>query len=67
MGDFKLSASSDRNRRPSELRICDWHTFHDEEHNLLDSPHEHLVSFRIQHQLVFPPQYKDGPTRLGNF
>jgi len=49
-----------RNRRPYELRICDkceWHSVQDEEHILLDCPHEHLVSLRTQHrQLVFPPQ-----------
>ena len=60
-----------RNRRPYELRICnkcDWHSVQDEEHNLLDCPHEHLVSLRTQHrQLVFPPQYEDSPTRLRNF
>ena len=47
-----------RNRRPYELRIydkCDWHSVQDEEHTLLDCPHEHLVSLRTQHrQLVFP-------------
>ena len=41
-----------RNRRPYELRICDvcdWHTVQDhEEHILLDSPHEHSVSFHMQ-------------------
>ena len=51
-----------RNRRPYELRICDkcdWHSVQDEEHILLDCPHEHLVSLRTQHrQLVFPPQYE---------
>jgi len=43
-----------RNRRPYELRICDkWHSVQDEEHTLLDCPHEHLVSLRTQHrQLV---------------
>jgi len=49
-----------RNRRPYELRICDkcdWHYAQDEEHILLDCPHEHLVRLRTQHrQLVFPPQ-----------
>ena len=40
----------------------------DEEHILLDCPHEHLVSLRTQHrQLVFPPHYEDSPTRLGTF
>ena len=37
----------DRNIRPYELRICDrcdWHTIQDEEHILLDCPHEHLVT-----------------------
>jgi len=46
-----------RNRRPYELSICDksdWHSVQDEEHILLDCPHEHLVSLRTQHhQLVF--------------
>jgi len=45
----------DRNRRLLELRICDkcgWHTVQDEEHILLDCPHEHLASLRTQHQLV---------------
>ena len=59
------------NRRPYELRICDkcdWHSVQDEEHNLLDCPHDHLVSIRTQHrQLVFPPQYEDSPTRLRTF
>jgi len=60
-----------RNRRPYELRICDkcdWHSVQDEEHIMLDCPHEHLVSIRTQHrQLVFPPQYEDSPTRLRTF
>jgi len=46
----------DRNRRPYELRICDgcdWHTIQDEEHILLDYPHEHLVRLRTQQQLIF--------------
>ena len=59
-----------RNRRPYELRICDicdWHSVQDEEHILLDCPHEHHVSLRTQHrQLVFPPQYEDSLTRLRN-
>ena len=59
------------NKRPHELRICDkcdWHSVQDEEHKLLDCPHEHLVSLRTQHrQLVFPPQYEDSPTRLRTF
>ena len=47
-------------------RICDkcaWHSIQDEEHNLLDCPHELLVSLRTQHcqQLVFPSQYEDSP------
>jgi hypothetical protein len=57
----------DRNRRPYELRICDrcdWHTIQDEEHILLDCPHEHLVRLRTQQQLIFPPQCEDGPARL---
>jgi len=34
----------------------------------LNCTHEHLVSLRTQHrQLVFPPQYEDGPTRLKTF
>ena len=60
----------DRNRRPYELRICDkcdWHTVQDEEHVLLDCPHDALVSLRARHQLVSPPQYEDGPTRLRTF
>jgi len=60
-----------RNRRPYELRICDkcdWHSVQDEEHILLDCPHEHLVSIRTQHrQLIFPPQYENSPTRLRTF
>jgi len=59
----------DRNRRPYELRIrdrCDWHTIQDEEHILLDCPHEHLVR-RTQQQLIFPPQFEDGPARLRTF
>ena len=60
-----------RNKRPYELRICDkcdWHSVQDEEHILLDCPHEHLVSLRTQHhQLVFPPQCEDSPTRLRTF
>jgi hypothetical protein len=40
----------------------------DEEHILLDCPHEHLVSLHTQHrQLVFPPQNEDGPTRLRTY
>ena len=57
----------DRNRRPYELRICDrcdWHTIQDEEHILLDCPHEHLIRLRTQQQLIFPPQFEDGPARL---
>jgi len=57
----------DRNRRPYELRICDrcdWHTIQDDEHVLLDCPHDHLVRLRTQQQLVFPPQFEDGPARL---
>ena len=41
----------DRNRRPYELGICDrcdWHTIQDEEHILLDCPHEPLVRLRTQ-------------------
>ena len=60
----------DRNRRPYELRICDrcdWHTIQDEEHILLDSPHEHLIRLRTQQQLIFPPQFEDDPARLRNF
>jgi len=60
-----------RNRRPYELRNCDkcdWHSVQDEEHILLDCPHEHLVSICTKHrQLVFPPQYEDSPTRLSTF
>jgi len=44
------------------------HPVQDEEHILLDCPHEHLVSIRTQHrQLVFPSQYEDSPTRLRTF
>jgi len=57
----------DRNRRPYELRICDWHTIQDEEHILLDCPHEHLVRLRTQQQLISPPQFEDGPARLRTF
>jgi len=61
----------DRNRRPYELRICDrcdWHTIiQDEEHILLDCPHEHLVRLRTQQQLIFPPQFEDSPTLLRTF
>jgi len=60
----------DRNIRPYELRICDrcdWHTIKDEEHILLDCPHEHLVRLRTQQQLIFPPQFDDGPARLRTF
>jgi len=50
-----------------ELRICDkcdWHSVQDEEHILLDCPHEHLVYLRTKHrQLVFPPQY-EGKEKL---
>ena len=34
---------------------------------MLDCQHELLVSLRTQHQLVFPPQYEDGPTWLRTF
>ena len=60
----------DRNRRPYELRICDscdWHAIQDEEHILLDCPHKHLVRLRTQQQLIFPPQFEDGPARLRTF
>jgi len=60
----------DRNRRPYEFRICDrcdWHTIQDEEHILLGCPHEHLVRLRTQQQLIFPPQFEDGPARLRTF
>ena len=60
-----------KNRRPYELWICDichWHSVQDEEHILLDCPHEHLVSLCTQHrQLVLPPQCEDSPTRLRTF
>ena len=36
----------------------------DEEHILLDCPHEHLIRLRTQQQLIFPPQFEDGPARL---
>ena len=60
----------DRNRRPYEFRICDkcdWHTVQDEEHILLDCPHEQLVSLRTRHHILFPPQAQDGTTRLRDF
>jgi hypothetical protein len=39
-----------------------------EKHILLDCLHEHLVSPHTPHdQLVFPPQYEDGPPRLRTF
>jgi len=60
----------DRNRRPYEFRICDrrdWHTSQDEEHILLDCPHEHLARLCTQQQLIFPPQFEDGPARLRTF
>jgi len=64
-------SSHNLNRRPYELRICDKcdrHTVKDEEHILLDCPHEHLVSLRLQHQLVFPSQSEgSAATRLRNF
>jgi len=57
-----------RNRGPYELRTRDWHSVQDEEHILLDCPHEHLVSACTQHrQLAFPPQYEDSPARLRTF
>jgi len=48
----------DRNRRPYELRICDRcdrHTIQDEEHILLDCPHEHLVRLRTQQRTACLP------------
>ena len=39
----------------------------DEEHILLDCPHDHLVRLRTQQQLIFPPQFEDGPARLRTF
>ena len=45
----------------------DWHTIQDEEHILLDCPHEHLVRLRTQQQLIFPPKFEDGPARLRTF
>ena len=60
----------DRNKMPYELRICDkcdWHTVQDEEHILLDCPHEHLVNLRTQHQLFFPRQSEQDTNRLSNF
>jgi hypothetical protein len=60
-----------RNIRLYELRICDkcdCHTVQNEEHVLLDYPHEHLVSLRSQHhQLVIPPQYENSPNCLRTF
>ena len=50
------------------MTICDWHTVQDEEHVLLDYPHEELVNLCTQHrQLVFPLQYEDSRTRLTTF
>jgi len=58
----------DRNRRPYELRICgSWHTIQDEEHIMLDCLHDHLVRLCTQQQLIFPPQFEDGPARLKTF
>jgi hypothetical protein len=34
---------------------------------LLDCPHDHLVRLRTQQQLIFPPQFEDGPARLRTF
>jgi hypothetical protein len=34
---------------------------------LLDCPHEHLVRLRTQQQLIFQPQFEDGPARLRTF
>ena len=45
----------------------DWHTSQDEEHILLDCPHEHPVRLCKQQQLIFPPQFEDGPARLRTF
>ena len=58
--NFLVQRMRHNRNRPSELMICDkcgWHSVQDEEHILLDCPHEHhLVSLRTQHrQLVFPP------------
>ena len=48
----------DRNRRPCLIcDRCDWHTIQDEEHILLDCPHEDLVRLCTQQQLIFPPQF----------
>jgi len=35
--------------------------------NMLDFPHDHLVRLRKQQQLIFPPQFEDGPARLRTF
>ena len=40
------------------------HIIQDEECILLNCPHEHLVRLRTQQQLIFPPQFEDGPARL---
>jgi len=37
------------------------------EHILLDCPHEHLARLHTQQQLIFPPQFEDGPARLRTF
>jgi hypothetical protein len=34
---------------------------------LLDCPHDYLVRLRTQQQLIFPPQFEDGPARLRTF
>ena len=40
----------------------------DEEHILLDCPHEHLVRLRTQQQLIFPHQVKEiGCRQVGDF
>ena len=50
-----------------KLNISNLRTIQDEEHILLDCLHEHLVRLRTQQQLIFPPQFEDGPARLRTF
>ena len=50
--------------RLPKARSIDWRTVQDEEHILLKCLHEHQANLRNQHQLVFPSQYEDSPTRF---
>jgi hypothetical protein len=59
-----------RNRRPYELRICDWHSVQDEEHILLDCPLSAWTSCWPSHTAPpagLPTQYEDSLTRLMTF